>query len=256
MESTHRPAGSPWKERTDDPRGLPLRRGRPAALPGSRPGARLSSPMPPPVVRLRRSTPLRQPPHRRRAAGRSRRPSQPSCEQNPRRRLGRSVWPRSRRRTDASALAWLRYTGRSPLAASRPEPWLGERHGRARATFPCPRSELFQSQAMLLARAIDGPLPGPSDKPVRRPNPTEESWSASNILEPPGTCGRRTPAGEVGGQQPMPASHPGSPPPRVARRNSQAGRNSFPIAGPTRSVTFLRIGRGSKGCGPKADSSA
>jgi hypothetical protein len=30
--------------------------------------------------------------------------------------------------------------------------------------FRCPLSERFQSQAMLLARAIDGPLPEPSDK--------------------------------------------------------------------------------------------
>ena len=73
-------------------------------------------------------------------------------------------------------LAWAGMHGFACLEAFGYFDWLSEQA----------RDELFRSQAMLLTQAIGGPLPERATKPVRRPNPTEESWSASNIFEPSG----------------------------------------------------------------------
>ena len=146
--------------------GLPSRGGRPAALPGGPARARLSAPTHPPVVRPRTSTLRRQLPRRRRGSCRLRTPSQPFCERNPRRTPGRSVWPRSRRRMAACALAWLRYTGRTRLA--RAHPHHGYRRGAPSGRLqPLPGPQSAQTRLRDERIALGAPCAEPADEATR-----------------------------------------------------------------------------------------
>ena len=124
--------------------------------------ARLS-PTPPRVGQLRRSILQRQRPRRRRAADRLRTPSLPSSEPSSRRRRERSVWPRSRRRMTASALACLMYTAPIRLTATRP-----------RSALRCPTTA----------------APERSPRRPRPPAPRRPSPSRASALEPRSACSR------------------------------------------------------------------
>jgi hypothetical protein len=173
------------------PEGLPLRGGRPAALAGWPARARLSSPTHPVVVRPRTSTLRRQLPRRRRGSGRLRTPSQPSCERNPRRRPGRSVWPRSRRRMAACALAWLRYTGRTRLARAHPDH--GYRRGAPSGGLqPLPVSSVGTDWAPARADRSGAALRRAADEATRLLR------RGGLACDPFATCGRSAGVGAAG----------------------------------------------------------